>query len=247
MKKMKNTLSTLLIGSSVLLGISAFGQSLNFNGGYTSSWMRIDGWTDGGSNESYNDGEYSYSSSFNTKNTHGFNAAIGYEFRLGNRLSLETGFKYQTRGFQMVYENSYEIFSEGYSETETSKYNYKMNYLDLPVVLNIAILTGDFRLYARTGIYAGLLTRAKYSERSEYTSSLGESGSYEYAEIIPGSDIDERITGGIVVGIGAEYKGFYFETNYNAGVYSLADFDEEGYTHDLSFSLGYKIKFKREK
>jgi hypothetical protein len=239
---MKNTLRITATAVLTLIGTASFGQSLNFNGGFTASTIKMEGMKDESSTETM-DGN-SYNSSTNYKCTNGFNAAIGYEFKLGKRLSLETGLKFQTRGYKMEYKfsnrNEYEnfnMFSSG---------SYKMNYLDLPIVLNTAILTGDFKVYARTGIYAGFMTGAKYKGRYEYTSSNGDNGSEEYSEKIATEDLDGRYTGGLVLGAGAEYKGFYFEANYNLGVASLEDFDNKIYTNDLSFSLGYKLKFKKK-
>ena len=191
-------------------------------------------------------GTTTYTSSQKIKSTTGINAAIGYEFKLGKRLSLETGLKYQTRGYKMVSEWSQVDGSESYSNT--SSYDYKMNYLDIPIVLNTAIITGDFKVYARTGIYAGLLTRAKLSEQAEWTSTNGDNGSYDESQTYSGGDIadmEDRITGGIILGVGAEYNGFYFEANYNLGAYSLANMDYELSTRDLSLSLGYKFKFNK--
>ena len=238
---MKSRVQLIALGTLLILGTTSFGQSLNFSGGFTTSTLKADGMSDGESTETFEG--TTYTSSYKNKNLSGFNAAIGYEFRLSERLSLETGLKYQTRGFQQQSEFTFESGIDRYSET--SNYRYKMNYLDLPIVLNTAILLGDVKVYARTGIYVGLLTRAKYSYKGEYSSTDGDSGVSEYSETLSGNDIDERITGGFVFGAGVEYKNFYFETNYNLGAYSLADLDEKVYTHDLSFSLGYKIKFKK--
>ena len=238
---MKSRVQLIALGTLLILGTTSFGQSLNFSGGFTTSTLKADGMSDGESTETFEG--TTYTSSYKNKNLSGFNAAIGYEFRLSERLSLETGLKYQTRGFQQQSEFTFESGIDRYSET--SNYRYKMNYLDLPIVLNTAILLGDVKVYARTGIYVGLLTGAKYSYKSEYSSTDGDNGVSEYSETLSGNDIDERITGGFVFGAGIEFKNFYFETNYNLGAYSIADLDEEVYTHDLSFSMGYKIKFKK--
>ena len=226
-----------------LIGSMTFGQSLNFNGGFTSSKLKMEGMTDIDLSETYNG--VTYNRTVDYKSIKGFNAAIAYEFRLGERLSLETGFKFQSRGYKQVSE--YEIKSSSYSSSEKSTYKYKMNYLDLPIVLNTAILKEDFRLYARTGIYAGFMTGSKYSEESDYTSSDGNNGHFENTTKGDMDDFDteERITLGALIGLGAEYKSFYFEANYNVGAFSIDSIEDEIYTHDFSFSLGYKIKFKK--
>lgn len=238
---MKSTLRITALAAFTLVGTASFCQSLNFNGGFTTSSIKMEGMTDSESSDTY--GTETYSSSEKYKNISGYNAAIAYEFKLGNRLSLETGFKMQTRGYKAEYEYSY--VDGSYNGREAYSMKYKMTYVDLPIVLNTAIVNGDFKVYAKTGIYLGLMTGAKSTQRYEYSSSDGDNFFEENTEKEDMSDIDERITGGFVLGVGAEYKGFYFETNYNLGAFSLTDLDEEIYTHDISFSLGYKLKFKK--
>ncbi len=239
---MKKTIRLTAIAAFTLIGTASLGQSLNFNGGFTTSTFKMEGMTDESS--SYSSDGYSYTYSTKFKHLNGFNAALGYEFKFGKRLSLETGLKYQTRGFRIVGEYSYKYGTEK-SESH-STISYKMNYLDLPIVLNTAILTGDFRVYARTGIYAGYMTGAKYMGRHDYQSSNGDNGSEEFSEKMEADDLEGRFAGGLILGAGAEYKGFYFEANYNIGVASLEDIDDKTYTNDLSFSLGYKLKFKKK-
>lgn len=216
------------------------GQSLNVSGGYSSSTITFNGGNESYT-ETYNGTTYTYSEK--VKNRSGFNVSLAYEFRLGNRLSLETGLKYQTRGFRM--ESEYSIISESYDSKESSTFKFKSNYLDLPIVLNTAILTGDVRVYARTGIYAGFFTGGKYSEKGVYESSDGDNGIYEYTGKMDDFDREERITAGVLVGVGAEYKGLFVETNFSIGPMMVTEMDSEMFTKDLSFTIGYKLKFKK--
>lgn len=238
---MKKSIRTIAIAAFTLMGTMSFGQSLNFNGGFTMSTLKSSDMEDVTYTESFGGTTYTHSSKI--KQVGGFNAAIGYEFRLGERLSLETGLKIQTRGYKTELDLNYD--SGIYSERQISTVKYKYSYLDIPIVLNTAILTGDVRVYARTGIYAGFMAGARYQEKSEYTSSDGDNQLYEYSERMDGMDIEDRITGGFILGAGVEYKGFYFEANYNLGMLSLANPDYEIYSNDFSFSLGYKLKFKK--
>lgn len=240
---MKKTIKLLTLAAFTCLGTLSYAQSLNFSGGVNASTIKGEGTSDGSSTETF--GDATYTSSYSTKRTWGFNASIGYEFNFGDRFSLETGFKYQSRGYRTVSEYTYTDPQDWYKENYS--YNYRINYLDIPVVLNTAILTGDFRLYARTGIYAGLITNGKFSYNREFDSNFGQE-STEESERIPGEDFGdfgERLGGGFILGVGAEYKGFYFETNYMIGTYSFEYIDDNMYSHDLSFSLGYKLKFNK--
>jgi hypothetical protein len=232
---MISTLRLIALSVFVTVASSSICQSLNFSGGFTSSTMRE------------KEDDYGSSEFIKTGNISGFNSALGVEFRLSNRLSLETGLKFQTRGYSLKFDWTGQYGD--YSESETWDYTLKMNYIDLPVVLNTAVLLGDVRVYTRTGIYAGLLTRARYNLRMNYSSSGGEMETDEYTEILKGEDLDseERVTGGLVLGAGVEFKNFFFESNYNFGVYTLSDLDYGLFTHDFSLTLGYKIKFKNQR
>lgn len=245
---MKNTLRLSVLGTFILIGTISFGQSLNISGGYSNSSIRMGGLMDYESSETKNGINYSSNSMSENKNLHGFNVGIGYEFQLIERLSLEAGLRYQTRGYHWIYEYSYEYSHETNPESysETNDFKYKMKYLDLPLVLNVTVLTGDFNIYMRTGIYAGFLTETKYTAQGEYRYSDGSNGSYEFTERLSENDFGDRFAGGFVFGVGTEYKGFYFETNCNFGSYSLANLDDKTYSSELSFSLGYKIKFKKK-
>jgi hypothetical protein len=233
---MISTLRLIALSGFVTIASSSMCQSLNFSGGFTSSTMK----------EKEDEDNYGSSEFIKTGNISGFNSALGVEFRLGNRLSLETGLKFQTRGYSWKIDWT-ELYG-AYTDFETWEYTLKMNYIDLPVVLNTAVLLGDVRVYTRTGIYTGLLTRAREDLRLNYSSSDGEMESDEYTEILKGEDFEseERVTGGLILGAGVEFKNFFFESNYNFGVYALRDLDYGLFTHDFSLTLGYKIKFKKQ-
>lgn len=72
--------------------------------------------------------------------------SLGHEFKLGERLSLETSVKYLSRGYRKVGDYREERKTDYYQENYES--TFKVNYIDVPVVLNIAILVGDIRAYA---------------------------------------------------------------------------------------------------
>jgi hypothetical protein len=238
---MKISIKLTAIAAFALIESASFGQSLNMNVGYSLSTIKFDGLAEETGTEV--DGSETYTYSTKIKSVGGVTASLGYEFKLGDRLSLETGLKFQSRGSKI--ESNYAYDSPGYSASQSTSTKLKMNYFDLPIVLNTAILTGDLRIYARTGIYLGAAIGGNYSNRTVYTSSDGDNATYEYSETMDSDDLDERLTGGFVLGIGAEYKGIYFETNFNMGALSLTNIDYEIYTNDLSFTLGYKLKFNK--
>jgi hypothetical protein len=234
-----------LTGLSVLLfmGFGTFAQSLNFSAGYSTTMIK----TDEKRKQSYvqpyaNDMLYSDHSLLYVN---GFNAAIAYEFRLANRFSLETGLKYQKRGYQQIINRS---FSNGiYSWTQDTDITYQYKYIDLPIVLNTAITTGDIRIYAKTGFYAGFMLAAKYKGSQTYKHSNGDGGihAFDLKFEQDAYDNDERLTAGFLLGVGAECKGFFFESNFTQGAFTPVEPDSDLYTQEFSFVLGYKIKFNQ--
>ncbi len=56
---------------------------------------------------------------------------------------------------------------------------------------------------------------------------------------------EDRIRAGFLVGVGAEYKGLFVETNFSMGPMMLSEIDSEMFTKDLSFIIGYTLKFKK--
>ncbi|MFT5823750.1 MAG: hypothetical protein ACI8ZM_005013 [Crocinitomix sp.] len=242
---MKNGLRFTVLLLIAGIGTVSFGQSLNLKGGFTTSTIKPLDFEE--EPTIYFADEGAYTDSDEIKRVNGFHLALAYEFKLGNRLSLETGFKYQSRGYRWVSEYSFEHNNGTEYWSEKGDLSARYKYLDLPIVLNTAITTGDFRVYARTGIYAGLMIGGKTAVIYDFTSSEGDNGTYVYNNKLTVSDMDfeDRITAGFIVGLGAEYKGFYFETNYSMGPFRVGDLDLDVYTRDLSFSLGYKLKFNQ--
>jgi hypothetical protein len=240
---MKTKLRLTAAVTVLFMGSISFGQSLNANFGYSFSKIKFDGMETYETSEIYNG--TTYTSTDRYASTGGLTASLGYEFKLGNRLSLETGLKYLSRGYRNISHFRAENGADYYEENYESR--FKINYIDVPVVLNTAILVGDVRVYARTGIYAGFLLGMKGESTETYSSSDGDSGNSEYSYSENGSDFDfeDRVTGGLLFGAGVEYKGFYFETNYALGVLSLSNWDDDVTTNDISVTLGYKLKFNK--
>ena len=72
--------------------------------------------------------------------------------------------KYLSRGYRNVGD---------YREERKTDY-YQENYIDVPVVLYIAILAVDIRIYVRKGVYAGFMLGLKSEEKQTYSSSGGD-------------------------------------------------------------------------
>jgi len=118
-----------------------------------------------------------------------------------------------------------------------------MNYLDLPVILNIGITTGDLKIYGKAGAYLGFGMLANVKSDYTYSDSEGGSYTYEYREGIDIGDGAERFNYGLIAGVGAEYKSLFLELKYSIGKTNL--WDDSDYTElnqNLGISIGYKFK-----
>lgn len=234
--RFKIAVLTLLIASS----FNSSAQSFNISGGMNLSSFSF--YEDG--ERLYQDGteEFgSYTSKTEIKWNTGFNASLGYEFKLSELLSLETGLSYSTKGFTMVEKVDY-VWASG-SETAINKDQVRINYLDLPLTLNAGFNAGNFRLYGKAGGFVGfgMLGNVK----SSYESS--DSDGYEYTEEsrygLDLEDGDERINYGFIAGIGTEYKNLFLEFKYSAGRVVLGyDDDYKINSHNFGLSIGYKFK-----
>ncbi|MFN3529903.1 MAG: porin family protein [Bacteroidia bacterium] len=243
---MKTTLKPLFIMLFLLFNSEGNGQSLNLTVGYTSSTARIEGLTLGESTINHSDGSTEYAS-IKINRLNGFNFGAGYEFRLGNHLSLETGLRFQTRGYSLDLTEEARIDTLNIYAADVV-FDMSMNYLDVPLVLNTSFTAGDFRFYARTGMYLGVLGWVNLNTQVNMTSIFGNDA-FSEQETYGGRELENKLTAGIILGAGVEYKGFFLEANYNRDLRAYGRFeddlfyDNKTYTRDLSLNVGYRIKF----
>ena len=238
MKRRMNKLILLIVG---LMALQANAQSIHVKLGYSNSNVKFSGLEEGESSYESNGGVFK--ESINRKTVGGFNAAIGYEFGLSQRLSMFTGLNYQKRGFQI--EQITDFSDDNAHSSSSSLLTINYHYLDLPIVLNTSIFSREnLNVYARTGVYLGYLLGANYRDQSTFTESDGVVDSYDESYKIGASEINfsDGITAGVLTGAGIEYRGFYLETNLKLGPQRLSNLGEETYMRDLNVMLGYKFK-----
>lgn len=238
MKRIMNKLIVLIV---TLMSLKANAQSINIKLGYSNSNVKFSGLEQGES--SYESVGGVFKESINRRTVGGFNAAVGYEFGLSQRLSIFTGLNYQKRGFQIDQITDFSNNDVHSSSSSLITANYR--YLDLPIVLNTSIFTREnLKVYARTGVYVGCLLAANYRDQSTFIESDGAVYSYDESYKIVASEISflDGITAGVLTGVGIEYRGFYLETNLKLGPQRLSNLGEEIFMRDLNIMLGYKFK-----
>lgn len=233
--------------------LTANAQSLNFKAGLNLSKIE---YFEGNEKLTQN---YSYQSDGYTEKRNyemlpGFHVGTSYEFNIGRFFSIEPGVSFSTKGLKQVYFDEYiDVNYQGRSEMT---YTTRTNNIEIPILFHGIIPAGQVNIYATLGGYVGLGLSGKNlyhieGESNDYGSihsfSSEESESVEFSE----SGGMKRFDFGALGGVGLEYKGFLVEANYNFGLANLygETFKDKDRAHNrvISISLGYKIKFKKEK
>jgi len=250
MKNLKRAIAFVLF---LLIGTVSYGQSWNITGGYTSSTVKIDGLQEGEFTETDADGNKLVESRKKNRLS-GFNLGISREYKISDDFSIETGLRYQTKGYGFTQEGSITASSSEELLYIKSRFNIIMSYVDLPIVLNTGISVGDYRIYARTGVYFGALVSANFNGVSEMRGFFGNENETISVDIT--EDLREEtgatFSTGVILGAGVSYKGFFAEINYNMAMRGIegielveiepGDGNTTGNMRDLSFNLGYKFK-----
>lgn len=233
----------------IMIAFAGNSQSLNVKGGVNMS--RINFFDDDGARD-YNtyeataeSGTYEAEYSYKMKTQYGWNAGVMYEFKSKRAVSFETGISYMTKGFKFE-GNQTETIDSYYMSFESSSTS-RIHYLDIPLTMKFNFMNNGVRVYGKAGAYFGvaLVGMAKSRYESNYN---GDVVTDEDEEEIDIEDDDLRTNAGLTLGLGVEYKNFFIEGNYSAGVMNLADMDYGFMVNkDLGISVGYNIQFNKEK
>ena len=238
------------------LAVAAFSfntsaQSLNISGGVNIGQTHI---YEGGErlyqdySESYTGpGGSSSTTEYGLKPVIGYNAALAYEFNISERFAIVPGFKLSTKGYKLEYKSEYTSSTYSYSEKESQA--LRMNVLDIPINFKFGITTGDVKVYAQTGVYFGMVLFGNVTYKAEGEDSDGYNYKAEDRESINDmyDDAKDRMNAGLTLGAGVEFKNFFLEANYNAGLLSFNTDNVSLINHDVGVSVGYKIKTKKSK
>lgn len=161
----------------------------------------------------------------------GFIVGGFYRFDLNNHLAIQPEAYFSMKGTNGGGTETYDYF--GGTITETYDYTFKLNYLEIPVLLKYKIPTSGklkpslflgpcvaFKLSAR------LIGSYKYEETYVYP---GDSGYYSYEENFDEEvDAVERTDFGLVIGAGLDIEmgsgSLLIEARYNLGLSGLSKF-----------------------
>lgn len=131
-------------------------------------------------------------------------------FRLGFGLVLDAGLK-QGPGLRIE-----PMFLQKGFEVSSSK--IKLSYLEVPVLLRLAIDGGMAKLYVMGGPSVGLLLSARESQDGEFGSDEDVKDDYK--------NFDFGLIGGAGISIPMNMIAFFIEGRYALGLSDILDFDQ---------------------
>ena len=140
------------------------------------------------------------------------------EFPLGKFLAIETGLKFDQKGYKITF-----------VESNVSEENLNLFFLDLPLTVKGKLTAGPFSFYGKIGSYIG-------SGLVGYVAKTGLSGTKrEGVDFVKGEL--ERLDYGLLGGFGIGIKAIQFEFTYSHGI---ADAVNGATKHKMmGFSFGY--------
>ena len=141
-----------------------------------------------------------------------FNAGLYASIPLTNSLALQPEFLYSRKGAELEYDNAF----------ATGKAKFKLNYIEVPVLLKINIAE-NFNIHA--GPYFAYLINADVTNETD-------SGNFNFEESIDNDDFN-KFDYGLSAGLGFDFDSFGIGARYNYGLSTVGkerDFLGTNYT-----------------
>lgn len=174
----------------------------------------------------------------------GFHVGLFMEYDFTEHLSFQPEVVYSTKGSKHVYENSTNF--GGYTITQAYDLNYKLPYIDIPLLLNIGF--GSMGGYIQLGPQLSLLMGPKIIGESTVTTHfINPDSVVSYTIDLSSSDKDpwSLVDFSVVFGTGSKfYSGIEYCLRAAYGLNNVFDPNNTTYEnpyHNLVFSvsLGY--------
>lgn len=187
----------------------------------------------------------------------GFNAQVSYLQSLSERLDLEAGLLYTTKGssYSALYTDK---ASDGTYDYKSSDHTtQQFHYLDIPLSLKFSFYENEnLNLYGSGGLFFGFALSGKETRKDEYHYYYNDgvnvydqsesSSTSESIELDEPLGINWKTNVGLLGGFGIDYKGIFFEARYHIGIANLGMEDDVMYLrNDILLSLGYRYSFKK--
>lgn len=204
------------------------------------------------SNMTEKDDDENYSKEGEYKIRLGGHAGLLYTYNFSDKLGIETGVMFNTKGFRLKFEEE-EFFEENpqKSSSEMIKYkvNVNLNYIDIPVMLKFNHdLNEKISLIGYTGPALGIAVGGKFKTKVEF---MGETEK-DTEDVNFGNDPEEddykRIDLGLMMGAGVMISNFRVGLMYNQGLLNISPYTENGFVSRnrvLSIGVGYNIDMRK--
>lgn len=172
----------------------------------------------------------------------GFQGGAGFDFKLGDLVSIEPILRYTQKGYKI---ESSDEFYPGLTISETVK--LRLHYLELPVMVNFNTEVGDLNLVYSVGPYLGYCTAARLiDEQTDGTDTrIYDSKNDEnfLKNMVDNGDFN-RFDFGLNLGVNAEISNFTFGfSGAMSGQTVFGDFLKDANKHlNFQFNAGYKIE-----
>lgn len=181
------------------------------------------------------------------KYTPGFAFGVGYRIGFGELISLQPELLFIQKGWKNEYG-----FDDGLGYFERYTETVKLNYLELPILLRIALGPDNFKIHINAGTSIGFGINGKYDAEYKYgypgsISSIPSDGDIKFEEepeAYEGPDqfIPNRIEFGAQIGGGVTlFNKVMIDVRYGLGLTDLSD-DEKSKNRVLQFTVGVPIR-----
>lgn len=223
----------LLVGIALIVVVSASAQTIIPKAGITLSTL------DGETSVSYPEESDSY------KSVTGFSFGVGYRIGFGDLISLQPELLFVQKGWKREYSFFYNP-EDGYENITT----VKLNYLELPILLRVALGPDNFKFHVNAGPSIGFGLNGTHEIKYRYISGIineqvyeGDVKFEERPENYEGYDlhIPNRIEFGAQIGGGVTlFNKIMVDIRYGLGLTDLSD-DGKSKNKVLQFTVGVPI------
>ncbi|WKZ60264.1 MAG: porin family protein [Cyclobacteriaceae bacterium] len=180
------------------------------------------------------------------KNVTGFSVGVGYRIGFGDLISLQPELLFIQKGWKNEYG-----YDDGFGYTETYTETAKLNYIELPILLRIALGPDKFKFHINVGPSVGYGINGKYDYESKIDyygdiSTFSTDGDIKFEEMPenyegPDEFIPNRIELGAQIGGGVTlFNKILVDVRYGLGLTDLSD-DGKSKNRVLQFTVGVPI------
>ncbi|MBX2968389.1 MAG: PorT family protein [Cyclobacteriaceae bacterium] len=179
------------------------------------------------------------------KYTPGFAFGVGYRIGFGELISIQPELLFIQKGWKNEYG-----FDDGIGYLERYTETVKLNYLELPILLRIALGPDNFKFHINAGPSIGFGINGKYDSKYEYgypgfLDSITSDGDVKFEDSPDNEEdlfIPNRIEFGAQIGGGVTlFDKVMIDVRYGLGLTDLND-DGKSKNRVLQFTVGVPIR-----